>query len=123
MNTNFMWSIYLIFSQLSGSFYQKSIAKLLRIYLTIPVTALTAERNISALQRIIKTFLSSSMSQTPLNHCIGLHVLKDRTDKLDNNEIAREFIKRNEQYRDYNILDSYISQCMHACFYFQIIIC
>ena len=76
------------------------VHKLLRIYLTIPVTTSTAERNFSALQRI-KTFLRSSMSQAQLNHCIVLHVLKDRTDKLDNKETAREFIERNEWHRKY----------------------
>ena len=71
------------------------VHKLLRIYLTIPVTTSTAERNFSALRRI-KTYLRSSMSQARLNHCIVLHVLKDRTDQLDNKDIAKEFIERNE---------------------------
>ena len=75
------------------------IHKLLRIYLTITVTTSIAERNFSALQRI-KTYLSS-ISQAQLNHCIVLHVLKDRIDKLDNKEIAKEFIERNERHRNY----------------------
>ena len=75
------------------------IHKLLRISLTIPVTTSTAERKFSALRRI-KTYLRSSMSQARLNYCIVLHVLKDRTDKLDNKEIAIEFIERNEQWRN-----------------------
>ena len=40
------------------------------------------------------------MSQARLNYYIVLHVLKDRTDKLDNKEIAIEFIERNEQWRN-----------------------
>ena len=76
------------------------VHKLLRIYLTIPVTTSTAERNFSALRRI-KTYLRSSMSQARLNHCIVLHVLKDRTDQLDNKDIAKEFIERNERRRNY----------------------
>ena len=47
------------------------VHKLLRIYLTIPVTTSTAERNFYALQRI-KTFLRSSVSQARLNHFIVL---------------------------------------------------
>ena len=53
------------------------IHKLLRIYLTIPVTTPTAERKFSALQRI-KTYLRSSMCQARLNHFIVIHVSKDR---------------------------------------------
>ena len=41
------------------------------------------------------------MSQALLNHYIVLHVLKDRIDKLDNKEIAKEFIEKNEWYRNY----------------------
>ena len=41
------------------------------------------------------------MSQAWLNHCIVLHVLKDKIDKLDNKEIAKEFIERNERHRNY----------------------
>ena len=41
------------------------------------------------------------MSQARLNHCIVLHVLQDRIDKLDNKEIAKEFIERNERCRNY----------------------
>ena len=76
------------------------IHKLLRVYLTIPVTTPTAERKFSALQRI-KTYLRSSMCQARLNHCIVIHVLKDRIDTLDNKEIAKEFIKRNKRHRNY----------------------
>lgn len=76
------------------------VHKLLRIYLTILVTTSTAERNFSALRRI-KTYLRSSMSQARLNHCIVLHVLKNRTDQLDNKDIAKEFIERNERRRNY----------------------
>ena len=64
--------------------------KLLRIYLTIPVTTSTAEQSFSALRRI-KTYLRTSMSQAQLNHCILLHVLRDKMDKLDDKDIAKEF--------------------------------
>ena len=41
------------------------------------------------------------MTQARLNHCILLHVSRDRMDQLDNEDIAKEFIERNEQRRNY----------------------
>ena len=38
------------------------------------------------------------MSQARLNHCIILHVLRNR---VDNKDIAKEFIQRNERRRNY----------------------
>ena len=76
------------------------VHKLLRIYLTIPVTTSTAERNFSALRRI-KSYLRSSMTQARLNHCLLLHVLRDKTDQLDKKDVAKEFIERNERRRNY----------------------
>lgn len=76
------------------------VHKLLRIYLTIPVTTSTAERNFSALRRI-KSYLRSSMTQARLNHCLLLHVLRDKTDQLDKKDVAKEFIERNERCRNY----------------------
>ena len=64
------------------------VDKLLKIYLTIPVTTFTAEHNFSALRRI-KTYLAC------LNHCMLLHVSRNKTDELNNVEIAKEFIGRN----------------------------
>ena len=76
------------------------VDKLLKIYLTIPVTTSTAERNFSALRRI-KTYLRNSMTQARLNHCMLLHVSRNKTDELNNVEIAKEFIGRNERRRNY----------------------
>lgn len=76
------------------------IHNLLRIYLTIPVTTSTAERSFSALRRI-KTFLRTSMSQARLNHCMLLHVLSERTDKLLDTDTAKEFAERNERRKNY----------------------
>ena len=42
----------------------------------------TAERSFSALRRI-KTYLRTSMNQARLNHCMLLHVLRDKTDELN----------------------------------------
>ena len=76
------------------------VDKLLKIYLTILVTTSTAERNFSALRRI-KTYLRNSMTQARLNHCMLLHVSRNETDELNNVEIAKEFIGRNERRRNY----------------------
>jgi len=46
-------------------------------------------------------------------HCFACsYVLRDKTDQLDNKDIAKEFIERNEQHRNY--LDSFrCSNCIH----------
>ena len=64
----------------SGMFSE--VDKLVRIYLTIPVTAATGERSLSAV-RCIKTYLRSTMSQQRLNNIMLLNVHKDLTDGLD----------------------------------------
>ena len=61
-----------------------------------PVTTSTAERSFSALKRI-KTYLRSSMTQQRLNHCMLLHVLRHKTDSLSLEDIAKEFMERNER--------------------------
>ena len=78
------------------------VDKLLKIYLTIPVTTSTAERNFSALRRI-KTYLRNSMTQARLNHCMLLHVSRNKTDEQNNVEIAKEFIGRSQRRRNYYI--------------------
>ena len=69
---------------------------LLRVILTIPVTTATAEQTFSCLCQL-KTYLRSTMSQTRLNHCMLLHVHKERTDKLDILQVVREFVSANER--------------------------
>ena len=41
------------------------------------------------------------MTQARLNHCMLLHVSRNKTDELNNVEIAKEFIGRNERRRNY----------------------
>ena len=53
------------------------VDKLLRIYLTIPLSTSTAERAFSTLRRL-KNYLRSTMTQTRLNHAIILHTHKDK---------------------------------------------
>ena len=74
--------------------------KLLRLYLTLPVTSCTAERSFSCLRRL-KTFLRSTVSQKRLNHIALLHCHRDQS--LDLSEICNTFILKNEM-RQRNLL-------------------
>ena len=70
------------------------IVRLLRLYLTIPVTTATAERSFSSLRRI-KTYLRSTMTEQRLNNILLLHAHKEMTDALNLTEIARLFVSCN----------------------------
>ena len=76
------------------------VEKLIRIYLTIPMSNATAERSFSALKRL-KTYLRATMGQKRLNHLIFLHVHKDLTDNLDLNKILKTFILINDRRKDF----------------------
>ena len=76
------------------------VDKLVRIYLTIPVTTATGERSLSAV-RCTKTYLRSTMSQQRLNDIMLLSVLKDLTDGLDLPTVARQFVDANERRRHF----------------------
>jgi len=74
----------------------KEFHKLVKLYLTIPVTTATAERAFSALNRL-KTALRSTMSQQRLNHCLLAHIYKEKLDQIDPIEIMSIFISSNEK--------------------------
>ena len=76
------------------------VDRLLRMYLTIPVTSATAERTFSSLRRL-KNYLRSTMTQKRLNHVILLHTHKQRTDDLDLFSIARDFTGANSRRKDF----------------------
>ncbi|KAJ8897834.1 hypothetical protein PR048_003187 [Dryococelus australis] len=76
------------------------IIKILRIYLTYPVSSSTAERSFSALRRL-KTFLRSTMTQPRLNHLLLLDIHKDKCDELNVEEMAEEFIETNNRRHSY----------------------
>ena len=76
------------------------ISTLLQIANTFPVTSATAERTFFALQQI-KSFLQSTMSQERLNHCMTLHIYKEKTDEIDLMKIAQEFIVANDRRKAY----------------------
>ena len=67
--------------------------QLLKLYLTIPVTTASAERNVSSLE-YVKTDLRNSTAQLRLNHCMLLHI---HTENLNLKDISEEFIKCNDE--------------------------
>ena len=76
------------------------VDKLLRAYLTFPVTSATAERSFSALRKL-KTFLRSSMTQQHLNNLFLMYVHTTRTDELDLSSVANEFVSSNTRRINY----------------------
>ena len=71
------------------------VHKLVRIFLTIPVTTATAERSFSALRRL-KTYLRSTMTQEKLNNVVLLHCHKEKTDAIDLHLVMKDFATANE---------------------------
>lgn len=74
------------------------IDKLLRLYMTIPVTTASGERSFSTLRRI-KTYLRSTMTQERLNSVMMMHAHKAEVDKLVMTDLAQVFISQNERRR------------------------
>lgn len=76
------------------------VDKVLRVYLTFPITSATAERAFSSLRRV-KTFLRSSMTSQRLNNLFLLYVHKQYTDNLDLTLVAKEFASANTRRQNY----------------------
>ena len=76
------------------------VDKMLRIYLTIPVTSSTSERSFSALRQI-KTYLRSTMTQKRLNGVMLSYIHKDRLDSVDLRRIAIAFTEGHETRQEY----------------------
>ena len=72
------------------------VDRLLRVYLTIPMSSATAERTFSAL-RLLKNYLRSRMTQKRLNHIMLLFIYKEKVEKLDLKAIAKDFIAVNSR--------------------------
>ena len=72
------------------------VIKLVKLYLTVPLSNATADRSLSTLRRV-KTYLCSCMTQEHLNHFVMLHGHKVFTDRLSLIEIARSFVGANER--------------------------
>ena len=77
-----------------------AVHKLLRLYLTIPITPATAERAFSALKQVL-TYSRSSMTEKRLNNLLLLYVHKKQTGTLDLASVAKELIARNEERMKY----------------------
>ena len=70
--------------------------KLIKLYLTVPVTTANAERAFSTLNRL-KTTLRNSMAQSRLNHCLLTNIYKEKLDEIDPRQIMSTFIVSNEK--------------------------
>ena len=77
-----------------------TVHRLLRLYLTLPITSATSERTFSAL-RWLMTYTRFKMTEKTLNNCFLLHVHKDLTDDLDLASIAQEFIHATDERAKY----------------------
>ena len=76
------------------------VHKLLRLYVTSPVASANSERKFSSLRRL-KTYLRSNMNQNRLNNCLLQHCHKSITDTLDTVDIAKKFVRANEQRKEH----------------------
>ena len=67
------------------------VKKLIRLYLTVPMTSATAEHTFLTLYQL-KNYLQSTVTRARLNHFMVLHTHKDSTDNINVLEIAKEFV-------------------------------
>lgn len=97
-------SIRTVCSAMASSNNYKStfseVHRLLRLYLTVPLTSATSERAFSTLRRLL-TYLRSSMTEKRLNNCALLHIHKDLVDSIDLVAIAKGFTSLNDERRHY----------------------
>jgi len=87
----------------SNTVYKQMLSevhKVLRLYLTTPITTATSERSFSVLKRLL-TYLRSAMTEKRLNNCMLLHVHKDKADDLDLLQVAKSFISVNSERQQY----------------------
>ena len=81
-----------------GKIMLNEVHRMLRIYLTVPMTTATAERTLSTLRRL-KNCLRTTMTQKRVNHVVLLHTHKSCTDNLDLVAVAQEFSSANNHWR------------------------
>ena len=74
----------------------QEVDKLLKLYLTFPVTTSTAERSFSSL-RHVKTYLRNTMTSSRLNNLFLLYIHRDMTDSLDLYNLAKGFASENKR--------------------------
>ena len=68
---------------------------LLKLLLVCPVSSCECERSFSALGRL-KTWLRATMTQHRLNYISVCHVHRERLDKVDVRQLAKEFVGQSE---------------------------
>ena len=71
--------------------YVSEVFNIVRLILVVPATNAVSELSASALRRL-KTYLRTTMSQERLNHCMILHVHKERMDKLNMANVGDPFV-------------------------------
>jgi hypothetical protein len=71
------------------------INKLLQLLLTVPISSASAERSFSALRRL-KSYTRSTMTAARLNHVAVLHIHKDKTRKISEGDVAKEFCSNSQ---------------------------
>ena len=74
------------------------ICTVLNLLIIMPAMNAVSEQSFSVLHTV-KTYLSSTMGQSCLNHLMVLHVHRELTDKLDLVSVANEFMSRSESER------------------------
>ncbi len=76
------------------------VNKVLKIFFTFPITSATAERSFSSLRRL-KTFLRSTMTHCRLNNLFLLYIHTARTDAINLEKVAKDFISVNQRRINY----------------------
>ena len=78
------------------------VHKLIRLFLTVPISSAASYRTFSALKRV-KTYLPNNITQQRPNNCLQVHVYKEITDQLDLGAIAQNFVLADDSRK--NILN------------------
>ena len=79
----------------NGTHLLPNVLRLIHIYLLTPLTA-SAERSFSV-QRSLKTYLRSTITEKRYNNLLMLNMHKARTDSICLKTIAKEFVGKNER--------------------------
>lgn len=74
----------------------KNVSRLVRLFMTVPMSNATAERSFSSLRRI-KTYLRNRLSQEHLNHRMFLNIHKELLDQVDLIAVCQEFVDKNDR--------------------------
>ena len=94
------------------------VHKLLKIYLTIPVTTASSERTFSSLKHIKP--LCNSMTQEHINHCLMLHVHHHKIDNLNLVELLKNLCPGVKEGKTFKFIAALFDSVCMFCF---ILIC